>query len=96
MPKSLAIRQLLDCPEKAFWERIFASEDFNRLFEELIVDKLEISRIMLLLRDNPLSARAISESLGIEAKEVSRHLSSSSRLGLVSFDETEKRFALAS
>jgi hypothetical protein len=30
MPKSLAIRQLLDCPEPEFWSRIFGSEDFNR------------------------------------------------------------------
>ena len=34
MPKSLAIRQLLDCPEKAFWERIFGSEDFNHYLYE--------------------------------------------------------------
>lgn len=81
--------------EEAYLE-YFASEEFNRLFEELLVDKLAISRIMLLLRDNPLSARDISESLGLKASEVSRHLSNSSRLGLVSFDEGEKRFALAS
>jgi hypothetical protein len=30
MPKSLAIRQLLDCSEREFWDRIFRSEDFNR------------------------------------------------------------------
>jgi hypothetical protein len=30
MTKSLAIRQLLDCPEQEFWSRIFGSEDFNR------------------------------------------------------------------
>ena len=30
MPKTLAIRQLLDCSEQEFWERIFKSEDFNR------------------------------------------------------------------
>jgi DNA-binding MarR family transcriptional regulator len=81
--------------EEAYQE-YFNSEEFNRLFEELLVDKLAISRIMLLLRDNPLSARDISESLGLKASEVSRHLSNSSRLGLVSFDEGEKRFALAS
>ena len=34
MPKSLAIRQLLDCPEKEFWERIFGSEDFNHYLYE--------------------------------------------------------------
>ena len=78
------------------YDEYFASDEFNRLFEELIVDKLAISRIMLLLRDNPLSARDISEVLDIKANEVSRHLSNSSRLGLVSFDDTEKRFAVAS
>jgi hypothetical protein len=30
MPKNLAIQQLLDCSEKEFWVRIFASEDFNQ------------------------------------------------------------------
>lgn len=78
------------------YDEYFASDEFNRLFEELIVDKLAISRIMLLLRGNPLSARDIADTLGIAANEVSRHLSSSSRLGLVSFNEDEKRFALAS
>ena len=78
------------------YDAYFASEEFNRLFEKLIVDKLAISRIILLLRDNPLSARDISDVLGIKANEVSRHLSNSSRLGLVSFDDAEKRYALAS
>ena len=88
------LRVRFDKQEK--YDEYFASEEFNRLFEELIVDKLAISQIMLLLRNNPLSARDIAESLGIEAKEISRHLSSSARLGLVSFNEDEKRFALAS
>ena len=30
MAKHLAIRQLLDCSEREFWDRIFRSEDFNR------------------------------------------------------------------
>jgi len=34
MPKSLAIRQLLDCSEREFWERIFRSEEFNRYLYE--------------------------------------------------------------
>ncbi len=88
------LRVRFDKQEK--YDEYFASDEFNRLFEELIVDKLQISRIMLLLRDNPLSARDISEVLDIKANEVSRHLSNSSRLGLVSFDDAEKRFAVAS
>jgi len=88
------LRVRFDKQEK--YDEYFASDEFNRLFEELIVDKLAISRIMLLLRDNPLSARDIAKSLALQANEVSRHLRNSSRLGLVSFDEGEKRFALAS
>lgn len=34
MPKTLAIRQLLDCSEEEFWERIFRSEEFNHYLYE--------------------------------------------------------------
>ena len=34
MAKSLALRQLLDCSEAEFWERIFRSEDFNHYLYE--------------------------------------------------------------
>lgn len=34
MAKTLAIRQLLDCSENEFWERIFGSEDFNHYLYE--------------------------------------------------------------
>jgi hypothetical protein len=34
MSKSLVIRQLLDCSEQEFWERIFGSEDFNQYLYE--------------------------------------------------------------
>ena len=78
------------------YKEYFASAKFNQLFKELVTDKLAISQIMLLLREDPLSARDIAEGLGLEASEVSRHLSMSSRLGLVRFDEELKRYALAS
>jgi coenzyme F420-reducing hydrogenase delta subunit/predicted transcriptional regulator len=78
------------------YKEYFASAKFNQLFKELVTDKLAISQIMLLLQKDPLSARDIAEGLGLEAAEVSRHLSMSSRLGLVRFDEELKRYALAS
>ena len=34
MGKSLAMRQLLDCSEQEFWDRIFRSEDFNQYLYE--------------------------------------------------------------
>jgi len=34
MPKSLAIRQLLDCSKQDFWDLIFRSEEFNHYLYE--------------------------------------------------------------
>jgi coenzyme F420-reducing hydrogenase delta subunit/NADH:ubiquinone oxidoreductase subunit E len=56
------------------YDKFFTSEEFNRLFNELIADKLALSQIMLLLRERPHSAGEISEILGLNLSEVSRHL----------------------
>jgi len=42
MPKSLAIRQLLDCSEQEFWDRIFGSEEFNHYLYEGLGFKYEL------------------------------------------------------
>jgi F420-non-reducing hydrogenase iron-sulfur subunit len=77
------------------YRRFFASDEVNRLFDELIGDKLALSRIMLLLREKPLPTGEISRVLGLSPSEVSRHMSTSSRQGLVRYDEGRKCFALA-
>lgn len=77
------------------YKKFFTSEELDRLFHELIVDKLAISQIMLLLRERPLSTGEISEILGLNPSEVSRHLNSSARQGLIRFDESQKRFVPA-
>jgi F420-non-reducing hydrogenase iron-sulfur subunit len=77
------------------YDEFFSSDEVNRLFHELIVDKLAISQIMVLLREKPLSTGEISEILGLNPSEVTRHLTSSARQGLVRFDESLKRFAPA-
>jgi coenzyme F420-reducing hydrogenase delta subunit len=77
------------------YNEFFGSDEVDRLFHELIGDKLAISQIMLLLRESPLSTGKISEILGLNPPEVSRHLNSSARQGLVRFDENQKRFAPA-
>jgi len=93
----LVERERLRIPFKSEdeFDTFFTSDEFNRLFNELIVDKLAISQIMLLLRERPLSTVKISEILGLTPSEVSRHMNSSSRQGLVRYDESRKRFALA-
>jgi coenzyme F420-reducing hydrogenase delta subunit len=77
------------------YNNFFTSDEVNRLFNELIIDKLAISQIMLLLQEKPLSTGEISEILGLNPSEVSRYMNSSSRHGLVRYDESRKRFALS-
>jgi coenzyme F420-reducing hydrogenase delta subunit len=77
------------------YNKFFASDEVDKLIRELIVDKLAMSEIMALLREGPLSTGEISERLGLNPSEVSRHLNSSVRQGLVRFDESRQRFAPA-
>ncbi len=77
------------------YAQFFASDELNRIFEDLVVDKLAVSQMTLLLRDNPLTSAEIAQALGLEPADVSRHLKDSSRKGLVRYDEGEKRYALA-
>ena len=93
----LVERERLRVPFKSEEEfsEFFNSDEANRLFNDLIVDKLAISEIVSLLRERPLSTGKIAEMLGLTPSEVSRHINTSSRQGLVRYDESQKRFALA-
>ena len=76
------------------YNKFFTSEEFNRLFDKLIGDKLAVSQIMLLLGDRSLSAGEISEILGLNPSEVSRHMNNSSMQGLVRYDVSHKCYTL--
>ncbi len=76
---------------KAFYD----SDEVNRLFHDLIADKLAISQILALLTERPLSTREISERLGLNPSDVSRHMKTSSRQGLTRYDFDRKCYALA-
>ncbi len=93
----LVERERLRAPFKSEdeYNKFFTSDEVNRLFDELIGDKLSISQIMLLLREKPLPAREISEILGLNPSKVSRHMNTSSRQGLVRYDESRKCFVPA-
>ncbi len=75
--------------------KFFASDELKRLFNETIVEKLDIGQILSLLREGPLTTREIASGLGLTPSEVSKHLSTSSRHRLVRYDESQKRYALA-
>jgi len=80
--------------EEAYRE-FFASEEVNQLFDELVGDNLTISRIVSLLGERPFSTGEISERLRLSPSEVARHMSSSSRQGLVRYDMDNNRYTLA-
>lgn len=77
------------------YEIFLKSDDFERLFNELISDKLAVSQMLLLLGESPLSIGEIANRMQLTSSEASRHLYSSSRQGLARYDESIKRFAPA-
>jgi coenzyme F420-reducing hydrogenase delta subunit len=93
----LVERERLRVPTRSeeAYSGFYNSDEFDRLFNELILDKLAISLITSLLREKPLSTSEIAEILGFTPSEVSKHLSGSSRQGLVRYDESQKRYELA-
>ncbi len=93
----LVEREKLRAPHKSedAYHDFFNSAPVNRLIDELIMDRLAVSQIMLLLRDKPMTTGEMSATLGFAPSEVARHMNTSSRHGLVSYDESMKRYALA-
>ncbi len=77
------------------YNTFFASEEFDRLFNETIVEKLEMSRIVTLLGQRPFSTSEMSERLNMSASDVSRHVKASSRHGLIRYDANHGCYALA-
>ena len=93
----LVEREKLRLPEKneEAYRSYYSSDEVNRVFDELIADKLAQSQILLLLEQSPLSIREISERLDLNPSDVSRHMNDSSRLGFVRYDVDNKCYALA-
>ncbi len=93
----LVERERLRVPVKSkeAYDEFFKSSEADRLFGELFSEKLAISQIMSLLGEKPLSTSDISEKLGLNPSEVSRHMNVSSRQGLVRYDTTSNCYAPA-
>jgi F420-non-reducing hydrogenase iron-sulfur subunit len=92
----LVERERLRMPVKSVeaYNEFFGSDEFNKIFEDLIADKMEISQIMAILREQPCSAKEISEILGVTPGEASSQLKRSARQGFVEFDESHMRFCV--
>jgi F420-non-reducing hydrogenase iron-sulfur subunit len=92
----LVERERMRVPSKSKeeYEKFFRSDAFDRLFDDVVADKLAMSEIMLLLGQKPHSTGEISERLSLSPSEVSRHMQSSSRHGWVKYDVEHKRYSL--
>lgn len=92
----LVLTRKLHTPERSeeACHRFFGSPEFNRLFEELILERLNVSLITELLRRTSLSAGEIANALGLSPSEAAKQMTRSSRHGLVHYDQTSKRYAL--
>jgi coenzyme F420-reducing hydrogenase delta subunit len=93
----LVEREKLRVPARSeeAYQAFYESDEVNRLFHDLITEKLAISQILMLLEERPLSTGEISERLGLTASDVSKYIGSSSRRGLVRYDLDQKCYALA-
>jgi NADH-quinone oxidoreductase subunit E len=86
--------RIADKSEAAYRE-FFAGDEFERLFQELVVEKFELTEMMTLLREKPRSTGELSRMLALSPSEISRHLNRSSRQGLVTFDPSKNMVAAA-
>lgn len=80
---------------EAEFDEYFSSEEFSRLFDATIGEKLSTSRILALLGERPHSTTELAELLGMEPASVSTQMKITSRQGLVRFEESQNHYTLA-
>ena len=68
------------------YRQYFGTKEFDQLFDELILDKLVMSRIMNFVRKKPVAAIEIPKGLDLEPSDVARHLQYLTERGLVKFE----------
>ena len=93
----LVERERLRVPVKSkqAYTEFFENSETDKLFDDIFVDKLAISQIILLLKGKSLSTRDIAQNLGLNPSDVSRHINKSSRQGLIEYDTDSNCYALA-
>jgi coenzyme F420-reducing hydrogenase delta subunit len=88
-------RLRLPANSEAAYRHFYASEETDRVFQELVADKLAVGEIVSLLGTGPLSTGELSQRLGLSPSAISRHVKLSSKQGLVKYDVSRKRYSLA-
>ena len=93
----LVERERLRMPVRSVeaYKAFFTGDDFDKIFKELVADKMELSEVMTVLREKPRSAKEVSQVLGITPGEASNQLKLSARQGFAEFDESQMRYCAA-
>jgi len=93
----LVERERLRVPEKTkqAYTSFFENSETSKLFDDIFADKFAISQIMLLLKGKSLSTSDIAQTLRLNPSDVSRHMNTSSRQGLIKYDTNSNCYALA-
>ncbi len=92
----LVERERLRLPVKseAACKAFYSDPETDRLFDELVGDKLTLSEIMLLLKDKDLATGELAGLLELDAAGVARRVGEASRQGLIGYDEERKCYTL--
>ena len=77
------------------YKEFFARPDYEPLFQELVLDKLTMNRIMGALRADVTTTDAIANKLGVQDSEVARHLLALSEQGIVRLNGNQAQVAVA-
>ncbi|MEI6576229.1 MAG: hydrogenase iron-sulfur subunit [Bacteroidota bacterium] len=93
----LVLTQKFHVPQRTeeAYHNFFNSVEFDRLFDELIAQKLATSLITCLLQEKPQSTGEIADSLGLSPSEVAKYMNGSTKQGLVRYDVNNKCYELA-
>lgn len=88
-------RLRLPTKSKAAYEQLYASAETDRLFQELVADKLAIGEILSLLGDGPLTTGELAQRVGLSPSAIARHVKLSSKQGLLKYDVNRRCCSLA-
>ena len=88
-------RLRVSLPKADDYKAFYNSEILEKLFSEIVVDKLAMSEIMMLLREEAHTAAEISQTLGLTPSETSKYLSNSAKHGLVRYADSKWSYAMA-
>jgi F420-non-reducing hydrogenase iron-sulfur subunit len=93
----LVERERLRVPQRTEdgYHKFFGSQDFEDLFKVLVLEKLDMSRIMGMVRARTVLAVEIAADLDLEPTDVARYLDQLAQRGMVRINGPEIQLAVA-